>query len=86
MNFKETIFLPHTEFQMKGNLPIREPEILEYWRTQDVYNKSKEKSKGSEKFLLHDGPPFANGAPHAGHALNKSCNVGGGGISWIAVD
>lgn len=71
MNFKDTIFLPKTDFQMKGNLSVREPKLLEYWKTQDIYNKSRENAKGCEKFLLHDGPPFANGAPHAGHALNK---------------
>ena len=71
MNFKDTIFLPKTEFQMKANLSVREPEILETWESQNIYKKSKELSKGTEEFLLHDGPPFANGKPHAGHALNK---------------
>lgn len=71
MNLKDTIFLPETSFSMRGNLSVREPEILEYWNTIDVYSKSRAIRRGCEKFLLHDGPPFANGKPHAGHALNK---------------
>jgi len=71
MNFKDTIFLPDTSFSMKGNLSVREPEILNYWNTINVYKKSRAIREGCEKFLLHDGPPFANGKPHAGHALNK---------------
>lgn len=69
MNFKDTIFLPKTDFQMKGNLSVREPEILKKW--DNIYEQSRELSKGCEEYLLHDGPPFANGKPHAGHALNK---------------
>lgn len=69
MNFKDTIFLPETEFPMRGNLSRREPEILKKW--DDIYEKSRQLSKGAEEYLLHDGPPFANGKPHAGHALNK---------------
>lgn len=69
MNFKDTIFLPRTDFQMKGNLSVREPEILKRW--ENIYEQSRQLAKGSEEYLLHDGPPFANGKPHAGHALNK---------------
>ena len=69
MNFKDTIFLPKTDFQIKGNLPVREPEILKKW--DSIYEQSRNLSKGCEEYLLHDGPPFANGKPHAGHALNK---------------
>ena len=69
MNFKDTIFLPRTDFQMKGNLSVREPEILKRWG--NIYEQSRQLAKGSEEYLLHDGPPFANGKPHAGHALNK---------------
>lgn len=69
MNFKDTIFLPSTDFQMKGNLSVREPEILKKW--DEIYEQSRKLSKGCEEYLLHDGPPFANGKPHAGHALNK---------------
>ncbi len=71
MNFKDTIFLPNTNFQMRGNLHLREPEILKYWNQIDIYNRSRSLRKGCKKFLLHDGPPFANGLLHAGHALNK---------------
>lgn len=71
MNLKDTIFLPKTDFQMRGNLAARESDILEYWKSQDVYNKSNEKNSEGRKFVLHDGPPFANGKPHVGHALNK---------------
>ncbi|MDR0632253.1 MAG: isoleucine--tRNA ligase [Holosporaceae bacterium] len=71
MNFKDTIFLPETNFQMRGNLSQKEPEILEYWNKIDIYNKSRAKRKGSAQFILHDGPPFANGNPHAGTAMNK---------------
>lgn len=69
MNFKDTIFLPKTNFSMKGNLSVREPEILKKW--DNVYEQSRKEAKGCEEYLLHDGPPFANGKPHAGHALNK---------------
>ncbi|MDR0968526.1 MAG: isoleucine--tRNA ligase [Holosporaceae bacterium] len=71
MNFKDTIFLPETSFQMRGALSQKEPEILEYWNKSDIYNKSRAARKGCEKFILHDGPPFANGNPHAGTAMNK---------------
>lgn len=71
MDFKDTIFLPVTDFQMRGNLAKNEPEILEGWERTNLYAQLREKSKHKEKFIIHDGPPFANGAPHAGHALNK---------------
>jgi isoleucyl-tRNA synthetase len=71
MNFKDTIFLPETNFPMRGNLTQKEPEILEYWRKINVYEKLRKISRGSKKFVLHDGPPFANGMPHAGTAMNK---------------
>jgi len=71
MNFKDTIFLPKTDFQMRGNLAKKEPEILEYWNTIDIYRKSRSTRKGCNEFVLHDGPPFANGNPHAGTAMNK---------------
>ncbi|MDR1560915.1 MAG: isoleucine--tRNA ligase [Holosporaceae bacterium] len=71
MNFKDTIFLPKTDFQMRGNLATKEPEILKYWDEIDIYEKTRTISKGRKKFVLHDGPPFANGAPHAGTAMNK---------------
>ncbi|MDR2645899.1 MAG: isoleucine--tRNA ligase [Holosporaceae bacterium] len=71
MNFKDTIFLPETDFPMRGNLSQKEPEIMEYWNKIELYGKSRDRRKGCEKFILHDGPPFANGAPHAGTAMNK---------------
>ena len=71
MEYKDTIFLPKTSFEMRANLPIKEPKILEEWDRQDIYKKLRDKSKGREKFVLHDGPPYANGHIHIGTALNK---------------
>ncbi|MFN0194969.1 MAG: isoleucine--tRNA ligase, partial [Aestuariivirga sp.] len=69
--YRETIFLPHTSFPMKAGLPVKEPEILKRWQEMDMYARLREQSKGREKFVLHDGPPYANGNIHIGHALNK---------------
>jgi len=68
---KSQINLPKTAFSMKANLPVREPEILEYWKKIKLYEKLRNTSKGKEKFILHDGPPYANGNIHMGTALNK---------------
>jgi len=68
---KEHINLPKTAFSMKANLPSKEPGIIEYWQKINLYEKLREKSKGKEKFILHDGPPYANGNIHMGTALNK---------------
>ena len=68
---KSQINLPKTAFSMKANLPTREPEILEYWNDISLYEKLRKNSKGKEKFVLHDGPPYANGNIHMGTALNK---------------
>ena len=68
---KSQINLPKTAFSMKANLPIREPEILEYWKKINLYKELRDSSKGKEKFVLHDGPPYANGNIHMGTALNK---------------
>ncbi len=65
------INLPKTAFSMKANLPAREPEILEYWQKINLYRELRNSSKGKEKFVLHDGPPYANGNIHMGTALNK---------------
>ena len=65
------INLPKTAFSMKANLPVREPEILEYWKKINLYQEIRQSSKGDEKFVLHDGPPYANGNIHMGTALNK---------------
>ena len=68
---KDLINLPKTAFSMKANLPIREPEILELWKKIDLYKELRSTRKGKEKFILHDGPPYANGNIHMGTALNK---------------
>jgi isoleucyl-tRNA synthetase len=68
---KSQINLPKTAFSMKANLSVREPEILEYWKKIDLYRELRNSSKGKEKFVLHDGPPYANGNIHMGTALNK---------------
>ena len=70
-DFKATIFLPRTDFPMKGGLPRREPDMLDRWRTIGLWDRLRADAKGREKFILHDGPPYANGAIHIGHALNK---------------
>ncbi|SVC81168.1 uncharacterized protein METZ01_LOCUS334022, partial [marine metagenome] len=71
-DYKDTLNLPKTEFAMKANLPNKEPELLKYWEEIDLYAKLKEKGRGRDKFILHDGPPYANGAIHIGHAVNKT--------------
>ena len=68
---KENINLPKTAFSMKANLQNKEPEILDYWKKIDLYNELRKSKKGKEKFILHDGPPYANGNIHMGTALNK---------------
>ena len=68
---KETIQLPKTAFSMKASLPTKEPEILKTWEKNKIFEKLRKKSKGKEKFILHDGPPYANGHIHMGTALNK---------------
>ncbi|WAA13665.1 isoleucine--tRNA ligase [Fervidibacillus halotolerans] len=71
MDYKDTLLMPKTEFPMRGNLPKREPEIQKRWDEMKIYQKVQEKTKGRPKFILHDGPPYANGSLHMGHALNK---------------
>ena len=71
MDYKATVFLPKTDFPMRGDLPKREPEILDSWKRLGLFKKLRETSKGRDKFILHDGPPYANGNIHIGHALNK---------------
>ena len=68
---KSQINLPKTEFSMKANLPIKEPQILEFWKKMKLYEELRKSRKGEEKFILHDGPPYANGNIHMGTALNK---------------
>ena len=69
-DYKDTVFLPKTEFPMKAGLPQKEPGILAQWQSIGLYEKLREARKGREKFILHDGPPYANGDMHIGHALN----------------
>jgi len=71
VDYKDTLLMPKTEFPMRGNLPKKEPEIREKWEKMDIYKKVQERTKGRPKFVLHDGPPYANGDLHMGHALNK---------------
>lgn len=71
MDYKETLLMPKTEFQMKGNLPENEAIQRAKWEEMDLYNKVREKNKGRKPFVLHDGPPYANGSIHIGHAMNK---------------
>ena len=68
---KENLHLPQTAFSMKANLPQREPEIIKKWEENKIFKKIRKNSKGREKFVLHDGPPYANGHIHMGTALNK---------------
>ena len=72
MDYNKTINLPKTEFPMRAGLPKREPEMLKRWQEQDIYNELLKKNEGKPLFNLHDGPPFSNGNPHMGHALNKA--------------
>ncbi|PPK77392.1 isoleucyl-tRNA synthetase [Methylobacter tundripaludum] len=71
MDYKKTLNLPNTAFPMKGNLAQREPERLKKWNEADLYNKIRQEFAGRPKFILHDGPPYANGEIHIGHAVNK---------------
>ena len=70
-DYKSTVFLPRTDFPMRAGLPKREPEILARWQAMGLYRRLRENAKGREKFILHDGPPYANGNLHMGHAMNK---------------
>ncbi len=70
-DWRETLFLPKTEFPMKAGLPTREPLLLERWEKLGLFERLRTDAKGREKYILHDGPPYANGHLHIGHALNK---------------
>jgi len=70
-DYRSTVFLPKTDFPMKGELAKREPALLARWQQMDLYARLREASRGRPKFVLHDGPPYANGHLHIGHALNK---------------
>jgi len=71
MEYKDTLHMPKTEFEMRGNLPSKEPDILKKWEEDDHYHKILEKNEGKMPFVLHDGPPYANGNLHAGTAMNR---------------
>ncbi|MBI2876227.1 MAG: isoleucine--tRNA ligase, partial [Candidatus Tectomicrobia bacterium] len=71
MMMKETLNLPRTDFPMKANLPEKEPQILKMWEKEGIYQRIREKFAGQPQYILHDGPPYANGHIHIGHALNK---------------
>lgn len=71
MEYKDTLLMPKTEFPMRGNLPKREPDTQKKWEEMDIYQKVQERTSDRPLFVLHDGPPYANGNIHMGHALNK---------------
>ncbi len=70
-DWRETLFLPKTDFPMKAGLPRREPELLARWEKMGLFKRLRDDARGREKYILHDGPPYANGHLHIGHALNK---------------
>ncbi|MDA9044706.1 isoleucine--tRNA ligase [Gammaproteobacteria bacterium] len=70
-NYRDTLNLPETELSMKAGLPRKEPEILSFWNDIGLYNKIRKLNDGNERFILHDGPPYANGPIHLGHSVNK---------------
>lgn len=72
MEYKDTLLMPKTDFPMRGNLPNKEPEWQAKWEEEKLYEKIQEKNAGRPSYILHDGPPYANGELHMGHALNKT--------------
>ena len=70
-NYRKTLNMPETEFPMRANLAKREPEWLKTWASSELYERIRQVCQGREKFVLHDGPPYANGNIHIGHAVNK---------------
>ncbi|MGW8042054.1 isoleucine--tRNA ligase [Staphylococcus shinii] len=71
MDYKDTLLMPKTDFPMRGGLPNKEPKIQEEWDEKNIYQKVLDKNEGNPSYILHDGPPYANGSLHMGHALNK---------------
>ncbi|OWV92259.1 isoleucine--tRNA ligase [Rhizobium sp. R635] len=71
IDYSKTLYLPETDFPMRAGLPQKEPELVARWQQMDLYKKLRASAAGREKFVLHDGPPYANGNIHIGHALNK---------------
>ena len=72
IDYKTTLNLPKTDFPMRANLAQREPAMLKQWQDDDLYQHIRESRAGCEKYILHDGPPYANGDIHLGHAVNKT--------------
>lgn len=70
-DYTKTLNLPKTDFSMRANLPQREPEVLKKWQEDDIYNAIKNNNKDKPLFILHDGPPYANGDIHIGTSMNK---------------
>jgi isoleucyl-tRNA synthetase len=70
-DYKSSVFLPKTDFPMRAGLAKKEPELLKRWADMDLFHRLRAESRGRPKFVLHDGPPYANGNLHIGHALNK---------------
>ena len=71
IDYSKTLYLPQTDFPMRAGLPKKEPEFVERWQKMDLYKKLRASAAGRPKYVLHDGPPYANGNIHIGHALNK---------------
>ena len=71
MNYKDTLLMPKTDFEMRGNLTKKEPAFIERWHSNNYYEKFLERNEGKETFMLHDGPPYANGDLHSGTAMNR---------------
>lgn len=71
MNYKDTLLMPKTDFEMRGNLPKKEPTYVQRWQENNMYEKVIQQNEGKESFVFHDGPPYANGNMHMGHMLNK---------------
>src|SRR3989344_1461122 len=76
-DYKNTLNLPQTDFPMKANLAAREPEVLQRWQELNLYGKLREQGHGRPKYVLHDGPPYANGDIHIGHAVEKKIGKAG---------
>ncbi len=71
MNYKDTLLMPKTDFEMRGNLPKKEPAFIQRWQEANMYEKVIQQNEGKDEFVFHDGPPYANGNMHVGHMLNK---------------
>ncbi len=83
VDYTTTVFLPKTDFPMKAGLAEAEPKWLAFWENMDLYGTLRAQSQGREKFILHDGPPYANGLVHAGTALTKILKDGIVLLEWL---